>query len=202
MRPDDLHVPPNIPWGMRFWKCSSTAVSPLGIEIASTSPAAVRNSTTNVPSGIGPWIMIRFLPFIAVSFAPFFFLFPFHGRCRGQPSKRGPISNGIIAAISDLWDEVSLLGLGGFLSPARRVPSTEPRQNHQAGRRLNLQPRGLRLPRRFAFSFAFGRAWNERGQCHHAKCLAPTFSHRLVLLKIAANPCRGSRANADLYQMA
>ena len=52
----------NSPCGIRSWKCLSTAVSPLGTEIASVSPLAVLNSTTYVPSSFGPKIMIRFLP--------------------------------------------------------------------------------------------------------------------------------------------
>jgi hypothetical protein len=36
----------NNPYGIRSWKCWITAVSVLGIEIASASPAAVLNSTT------------------------------------------------------------------------------------------------------------------------------------------------------------
>jgi hypothetical protein len=38
----------NRPDGMRSWMCRIAAVSVLGIEIASASPAAVLNSTTNL----------------------------------------------------------------------------------------------------------------------------------------------------------
>jgi hypothetical protein len=40
--------------GIRSWKCWITAASDRGIEIASTAPAAVLNSTTQVPSVFGP----------------------------------------------------------------------------------------------------------------------------------------------------
>src|SRR5262249_47696269 len=46
-------------------ECRITCASVRGIEIASTSPSEVLNSTTQVPSSFGPKIMMRFSPFIA-----------------------------------------------------------------------------------------------------------------------------------------
>jgi hypothetical protein len=43
----------NSPYGIRSWKCFSTAVSPLGIEIASASPSAVRGKYLAVWEKIG-----------------------------------------------------------------------------------------------------------------------------------------------------
>jgi hypothetical protein len=63
--------------------------------------------------------------------------------------------------------QLSLLGIGGYY-PARRVPSTEPRQATRRG-------------------FAFSRVWNERGSGsyvrhvgHYAKntrLISPTINH-------------------------
>jgi hypothetical protein len=60
----------NSPYGIRSWKCRITAVSVLGIEIASASPAAVLNSMMYVPSFFGPKIgscrssSFLFVPFL------------------------------------------------------------------------------------------------------------------------------------------